>query len=411
MRTIITLLLCCLATLTALSARADAGFVEEEIMLPAITQVSIDLTQQNSSLWARIRNGFAMQDIDDDLTLKYQEFYFSNPAYLKRMVSRARPFLFHIVEEIEKRNMPTELAFLPMVESAFNPNAYSHAKASGLWQFIPSTGKRFYLEQNYWVDERRDIAASTEAALAYLQNIYDMHGDWHLALASYNWGEGAVGRAVSKNEGLDLPTDYLSLKVPNETRHYVPKLQALKNIFGDPFLLEYLGIDDIPNRPIVASVQIKEPMDLKTAAALAGLSVDDFQRFNPAHNRAVVMSDSEVLLPADKIDAFLLNLENYEGPLNKLFVVRLKENTSLKQFAAANKLNLAGLADINGVPQKASIRAGSALLVPREVKGAKTLDAFLEEHGTPELKIKVANKKKVKKRKKRVAKKTTARKS
>ena len=386
-------------------------FLQEEIVLPSVQQVAIDLTQEKSSLWARIRHGFAMQDIEDNLTLHYQEFYLSHPDYLKRMVSRAKPFLFHIVEEIEKRNMPTELAFLPMVESAFNPKAYSRAKASGLWQFIPSTGKRFYLEQNYWVDERRDIAASTEAALAYLQNIYDMHGDWHLALASYNWGEGAVGRAVSKNENQDLPTDYLNLKVPNETRHYVPKLQALKNIFGDPFLLRYLGIEDIPNRPFVASVQIKEPMDVKTAAKLAGLSVDDFLRFNPAHNRALLISDSEVLLPTDKIDAFSRNIENYEGPLNKLFVVRLKNNTSLAQFAKTNKLKLETLAQINGVPQKTKLRAGSALLIPKEIKGAKTLDAFLEEHGTPELKIKVAQKKKTKKRKKRMVRKNSAKRS
>lgn len=147
--------------------------------------------------------------------------------------------------------MPMELALLPMVESAFNPMAYSRAKASGLWQFIPSTGKRYNLNQNWWKDERRDIVASTAAALDYLQTIYDLHGDWHLALASYNWGEGSVGRALNKNRALGLPGDYLSLTMPGETKNYVPKLQALKNIFSDPALVTELNfVADSPTVPI-----------------------------------------------------------------------------------------------------------------------------------------------------------------
>ena len=164
------------------------------------------------------------------------------------MTERGRRYMFHIVEEIEKRGLPTELALLPMVESAYNPEALSSARASGLWQFIPSTGKLYGLEQNAQRDDRRDIVASTAAALEYLQRIYEMHGDWHLALASYNWGEGAVGRAVMRNQAAGLPTDYASLNMPNETRHYVPKLQALKNIIAQPELFG-IELDTVENKP------------------------------------------------------------------------------------------------------------------------------------------------------------------
>ncbi len=372
----------------------------------------LDFPQNEQSLWARIRKGFAMPDIEDALTLRYQRFYESNPAYLKRIVRRAKPFLYPIVEEIEKRNLPTELALLPMVESAFNPNAYSRAKASGLWQFIPATGKRFRLEQNYWVDERRDILASTEAALSYLQSIYDLHGDWHLALASYNWGEGAVGRAVTKNAIQDLPTDYLNLNVPNETRHYVPKLQALKNIFGDPFLLKSLGVEDILNRPYLGSVQLKDSMDRQTAASLAGLTEAELAQLNPAHNRALLMADTELLLPEDKIELFEDNLENFDAPLHNLKIYRLKQNLSLAQFAKQNGFSLKELALINGLPEKTVLKTGSALLITKNIAGAKDLEAFLSEHGTPELWIQKAVAKKRKKNlKKRPVTQTAARKS
>ena len=199
------------------------------VEIPATPQQlpTIDLTAEAEDVFQRIRNGFAMPDINNDLVLYHQQWYLNRPDYLRRMVERSSPYLHHIVEEIEKRGMPMELALLPMVESAYNAMAYSRAKASGLWQFIPATGRRYNLDQNWWKDERRDIVASTAAALEYLQSIYDMHGDWHLALASYNWGEGAVKRAIEKNEARGLPTDYPNLTMPKETRHYVPKLQAL----------------------------------------------------------------------------------------------------------------------------------------------------------------------------------------
>src|SRR4030095_9706591 len=189
----------------------------------------IDRTAPVDDVWQRIRDGFAVPDLDNALVREKTRYYAARPEYMQRIVDRSRLYLYHIVEEIEKRGMPTELALLPMVESAFNPMAYSRAHASGLWQFIPGTGKRFELQQNWWYAARRDIVDSTNAALDYLQFLYEMHGDWHLALASYNWGEGAVARAKAKNKAAGKPTDYAHLTMPLETRHYIPKLQALKN--------------------------------------------------------------------------------------------------------------------------------------------------------------------------------------
>src|SRR3954464_8056434 len=199
----------------------------QEVADPLRGVRKVDRTAQADDLWQRVRQGFAMPDLDSDLVRKQMAYYASRPDYLQRMFDRSRIYLYHIVEELEKRNLPTELALLPMVESAFNPMAYSRAHASGLWQFIPGTGRRFELQQNWWYDGRRDIVESTKAALDYLAFLYEMHGDWHLALASYNWGEGAVARAIAKNRAAKLPTDYWSLSMPAETRHYIPKLQAL----------------------------------------------------------------------------------------------------------------------------------------------------------------------------------------
>lgn len=325
---------------------------------------TIDLTASTDNLWDRLRNGFAMTNLNDDLVLHYQQWYQNRPEALRRMVERSRPYLHHIIEEIEARGMPTELALLPMVESSFNPMAYSRAHAAGLWQFIPATGKRFNLEQNWWQDERRDIVASTGAALDYLQTIYDMHGDWHLALASYNWGEGAVKRAVEKNTARGLPTDYASLNMPNETRHYVPKLQALKNIFGNPVLMVQLGLPEILNRPYFATIDTEKPIDVKTAARLANMPLNEFLVLNPSHNRPVIKADSAVVLPADKLDTFRNNLEKYSAPLTEWQTYTLKHGEKLDKLAPRFGIALPELLRVNGLPERVRLKAGSTLLVP-----------------------------------------------
>ena len=187
-----------------------------------------------SNLWQRIRGGFRMTDLNNPLVRDWETWYSSRPEYVARMVERSSRVLFHVVEEVERRKMPAEVALLPMIESAYNPQAYSRAHASGMWQFIPSTGKFYGLNQNWWYDGRRDIVAATNAALDYLEKLHGMFGSWDLALASYNWGEGAVSRAIARNQAKGLPTDYESLAMPAETRNYLPKLQAVKNIVADP---------------------------------------------------------------------------------------------------------------------------------------------------------------------------------
>lgn len=326
---------------------------------------TIDLTLPPDDLWVRIRRGFGMPDIDSPLVQQQQAWYLARPDYLRRVVERSRRYMHHIIEELEKRGMPTELALLPIVESAYNPMAYSRAHASGMWQFIPSTGKTYQLDQNWWMDQRRDIIASTSAALEYLQSIYEMHGDWHLALASYNWGENAVARAINKNKAKGLPTDYLSLTMPNETRWYVPKLQALKNIIAQPALFN-VSLDPIPNRPYFHTVEVSAHMDVAIAARLAEMTIEEFLALNPAYNRPVIpdKGGANIVLPAEKVDTFLSNLEAHNKPLTNWQAYTIKKGESLESVAKRNGLTVARLKQVNGISGKMRIGPGHTLLVP-----------------------------------------------
>lgn len=337
---------------------------------------TIDLTRETDDIFHRIRKGFSMPDINNDLVLEHQQRYLNRPDYLRRMVERGAPYLYYIVDEIDQRNMPMELALLPMVESAYNPMAHSPARAAGLWQFIPATGKRYKLEQNWWKDERRDIVASTTAALEYLQAIYEMHGDWHLALASYNWGEGAVARAIAKNRALNLPTDYLNLNMPSETQNYVPKLQALKNIFSSAETLKELGIPHIANRPYFTTITKPVNIDVKLAAQFAGIPVHEFLALNPAHNRPVIVSDSPMVIPAEKYDHFVSNLEAHEQkqkPLSSWQSYTLRPGDRLEKIAPRFGMTVANLKAINGIRGRIRIKPGLTLLVPTN-GSAKTTD-------------------------------------
>lgn len=200
----------------------------------AETSRTIDLTHPPRDMWDRIRRGFGVPNLDTELVEHWTQYYAARPESIHIMSQRASKYLYHIVDELDRRNLPTELALLPFVESAYNPTALSRSQASGLWQFIPSTGRHYKLEQDWWRDMRRDPIASTSAALQYLSYLYEFQGDWYLALASYNWGEGAVRRALERNEKKGLPLDYRALTMPEETRNYVPKLQAIKNIVANP---------------------------------------------------------------------------------------------------------------------------------------------------------------------------------
>ncbi len=367
--------------LPVLPAMPDASREVRDELPPIPT---IDLTTPPDDLWQRMRNGFSMADLDSPLVADRQAWYLNRPDLLKRIFERSRRYLHHIVVELEKRGMPTELALLPVVESSFNPLAYSSARALGMWQFIPATGKTYKLQQNAWFDQRRDIVASTGAALDYLQTIYEMHGDWHLALASYNWGENAVGRAVEKNRRLGLPTDYAHLKMPTETAYYVPKLQAIKNIIAQPQLFG-ITLDPIPNRPYFGTVERSGNMDIALAARLAEIPVEEFIALNPAYSRPVMPSaaNSPMGLPAGKVQTFLANLQSHEAqdkPLSAWLTHILKPGEKLEAVAKRYGMNVVRLKQLNGINAKTRIVPGYALLVPgKDAVGQDALAARLPQ--------------------------------
>ncbi|MCF8199203.1 MAG: transglycosylase SLT domain-containing protein [Sulfuritalea sp.] len=358
---------------------------------------TIDLTTPADDLWQRMRNGFAMPDLDSPLVADRQAWYLNRPDLLQRIFERSRLYLHHIVAELEKRGMPTELALLPVVESSFNPLAYSSARALGMWQFIPSTGKSYNLKQNWWFDQRRDIVASTNAALDYLQYIYEMHGDWHLALASYNWGENAVARGIAKNAAQGLPTDYQSLSMPDETRYYVPKLQAIKNIIAQPELFG-IHLDPIPNRPYFGTVERNEKMDVALAARFAEIPVAEFIALNPAYSRPVMPSESNspLVLPTEKIQIYLDNLQEHEAqdkPLSAWLTHKLKRGESLTTVAKRHGISTTRLKQLNGITQRTRVRPGFALLVPgKDAIAADTIGARLPQ--TPSKPPRASKKKK-----------------
>lgn len=335
------------------------------------------LLKQNGDLWERIRMGFALAEMESPLVQEHENWYANRPDYVRRMVDRSQRYLFHIVEEVEKRGMPTEIALLPMIESAFNPKAYSRAHASGIWQFIPSTGKHFGLQQNWWYDGRRDIMAATDAALDYLQKLHDMFGSWELALSAYNWGEGNVMRAVGRNDAKGLPTDILSLRMPPETRNYLPKLLAIKNIIANP---EAFGIAlaPIPNQPYFVKVAADKHIDLTLAARLAEMPEAEFASLNPAHNRPVINSkDTDyLLLPVDKVDTFTSNLENYDKPLVSWGAYTLGRGEKLDKVARKFSLSVAQLKEINGISGKRRLSGGTLLVPLGEYAARRSSDAL-----------------------------------
>lgn len=339
---------------------------EREVVHAALgADARIDRTVPPDDLWQRVRQGFGMPDLDSPLVTEKTAWYAARPDLLTRTLLRASKYLYHIVDELERRGMPTEIALLPMVESSFDPMAYSRSHASGLWQFIPTTGKRYSLEQSWWYDGRRDIVASTNAALDYLSDIYEMHGDWHLALASYNWGEGAVARAISKNKAENLPTDYLSLTMPEETQHYVPKLQALKNIISNPGPFGIV-LDPIPNRPYFATIARSTDIDIQLAARLAEMPTEDFIALNPGFNRPLLPAgiNGRIVLPADRVDVFHANLLKHDGETVVHWqVYHPKRGESLDTVAAKFKVPVARLKEVNGLHRRAR-DAPSLLVVP-----------------------------------------------
>jgi membrane-bound lytic murein transglycosylase D len=342
-----------------------------DIMQPlAAAQASskaVAMLRPPADLWERIRRGFAMPNLENDLVRDREQWYATRPDYMLRMSERSRKYLFHIVEELERRNMPTELALLPFIESAFNPQAVSSAKAAGMWQFMPATGKDFDLKQNTFRDDRRDVLESTRAALDYLQKLYRMFGDWQLALAAYNWGEGSVGRAIARNKAAGLGVTYSDLNMPMETRMYVPKLQAVKNLVASPETFK-VTLPPIGNHPFFESVVIRRDIDVALAAKLAEVSVEDFKALNPSIHRPVILAAGtpQILLPWDNVEVFQRNLEAYGGSRLASWTAWVAPST-MKPVDAARRVGMAedDFRNINSIPPRMLIKAGSTLLVTR----------------------------------------------
>lgn len=364
------------------SENLPTGLTLPEIPDDSATNAPTAPAESATDLWQRIRNGYGMAALQSPFTATHESWYAARPQYMQRMVDRSQRYLYHIVEEVQKRGMPTEIALLPMVESAFNPTANSTAKASGIWQFIPSTGKHFGLKQDWWTDNRRDVTAATNAALNYLEKLHVMFGTWELALAAYNAGEGTVQRAIERNRRQGLPTDYASLKLPEETKNYVPKLQAVKNIVTNP--QQYgLNIKSIDNKPYFSQVPAPGKMDVKLAAKLAGVSIEEFTQLNPAHNRPVMATSTgsqNILLPMGKEDEFAANLANYNRPLVSWQTHYAKRGERIGTIAKQYGISVAQLRDTNDLSAKQRLRPNQPLLVPATGSAAEHAAEHLPEN-------------------------------
>jgi membrane-bound lytic murein transglycosylase D len=345
--------------------------------LPAVVTLAAP-----SDLWDRIRRGLSMPDLDTDLVRDREQWYASRPDYIQRMTERSSRYLFHIVEEIERRNMPMELALLPFIESAFNPQAVSSARAAGMWQFMPATGESFDLKQNIFRDDRRDVLASTRAALDYLQQLHNRFGDWHLALAAYNWGQGNVNRAITRNQREGLPTRYNDLNMPMETRMYVPKLQAVENIIANPEAFR-TQLPLIGNHPFFDTVTLDRDMDVAVIARLSGISEQDFRALNPSLRLPVVMAAGtpNILLPWDSAAVFQNNLQTHGGQLASWTAWVVPNTMTAAQAAERVGMSESELRSVNNIPPRMLVRAGSSLLVPRTGQRNSDVSMHVADNG------------------------------
>lgn len=342
---------------------------------------AIETDAERTDLWARVRRGFAMPDLEGPLVADRERWYASRPDYVARMTERSSRYLFYIVEELERRGLPTEIALLPYIESAFNPQAVSSAKASGMWQFMAATGKDFDLKQSLFRDDRRDVLASTRAALDYLTRLYSEFGDWQLSLAAYNWGEGSVRRAIAKNQKAGLPTDYSSLKMPEETRYYVPKLQAVKNIVANPQAFG-LVLPPLANHPYFLRVPIERDIDVALAVRLSGVTPEEFRTLNPQMNKPVILAAGtpQVLLPYDNANRFLHGLSAHHGPTASWTAWVAPATMQPAQAARQVGMNEATLREVNAIPPKMLVKAGSTLIVPRGAAVVADVSEHLADH-------------------------------
>ncbi|HEY4444429.1 MAG TPA: LysM peptidoglycan-binding domain-containing protein [Steroidobacteraceae bacterium] len=321
-------------------------------------------------LFDRMRAGFALDEVQEPAIDTQLAWFEHNPDYLERVFQRGQRYMYHIVTEVEARGMPLEFALLPVVESAYEPFAYSVSRAAGLWQFIPGTGVRFGLKQNWWFDGRRDVIESTRAALDYLQALHDQFdGDWLLAIAAYNVGENTVQRELDFNRAHGKPTDFWHLKLPAETRAYVPKLLALKRLMAEP---ERYGLEFavIPNEPYFAVIETDSQIDLKIAAKLAGASYDELVALNPGYNRWATDPDGphRMLVPIDNADGFESALKTLSPDERVRFAIHeVTRRETLASIAKQYGTSAAVISKINDL-KGGKVAAGESLKIP-EISG------------------------------------------
>jgi membrane-bound lytic murein transglycosylase D len=322
--------------------------------------------EEPQDLWSRARAGFALQGHQHPRVASDLAWFERHPAYLERVVERATPYMHLIVEELEQRGMPLEIALLPVVESAFQPFAYSHGRAAGLWQFVPGTGTRFGLRQTWWYDGRRDVAEATRAALNYLQYLHrHFDGDWLHALAAYNSGEGTVGRAIRKNRSRGKPTDYWSLDLPKETEGYVPKLLAISTLVANP-PAHGLVLESISDQPYLASVDVGSQIDLDLAAELAAISLEEIYLYNPGFNRWATDPDGphRLLVPVEKAERFAANLNEYPKAQRIAWKRHTVRNGDvLGALAERYRTTVSLIKSVNAIRGN-TIRAGQTLVIP-----------------------------------------------
>lgn len=329
--------------------------------------------QEQEDIWQRIAMQLDMPIPDHESVDYYRNWYIKHPSHLRTVAKRAQPFLYMITVEIEKRGLPMELVLLPVVESAFDPFAYSHGSAAGLWQFVPGTADRFKLERNWWYDGRRDVPAATTAALDYME-YFDRRfdGNWQQSIASYNSGAGRVSRAITKNKKLGKPTDFFSLDLPKETSGYVPKLLALADIIKNH---EKYGVElpPIPNKPVLEMVNPKQQLDLAIAAEFAGISITELQSYNPAYNQWATSPDGpyHLLLPIENVAQFNANLKKNGDKTMQVVRYKVQPGDTISQLAVKHNTTTNIIEQTNNL-NGSSIRVGQYLLIPTASQGNKT---------------------------------------
>ena len=337
----------------------------------------------SDNLWIRIRDGFQMEPMNTPIEIEQVRWLSARPDYVNRSMTRSSRYLFYIVQEVNARNMPTEIALLPFVESAFVTNAKSSAKAVGLWQFMPATGKDFRLTQNVFRDERRDVLQSTDAALDYLQRLHDQFGSWELALAAYNWGAGNVAKAQKRNLAAGLPTNYESLTMPKETRNYVPKLMAYRQIVLDP---QAYGIvlPELENHPYFVALDVDNDIDVALVIKLAEIPEEEFHNLNPSFNKPVILSNAnqQILLPFAHAEIFQSNLKAYNKPLSTWTAVKVAKTESVDQLAKTLGVEVDALRSVNGIPRGMRVKVGSTVLIPKTSRRPGDVSTAMAENAS-----------------------------